>query len=643
MNIVTLDFETYFDAEFSLDKLTTEEYVRDPRFEVHGCGVASHHADWNEGWLGKSEVQPFFEAVIKDVPDVTFLAHHAHFDGLILAHHFGIRPAGWLDTLSMSRLMLGNHVRKSLDSLRQHFGMPAKRTPYHLFKGKHWHEISYGDQQQIASGCIDEVESIWRIFHLLAAEFPAEEYGVIDATVRMFTEPVVMGDTDLLAQVWMDEDRAKRDLLQKLLPGLSFEDAEAQLQSNELFAQLLKRVGVEPEWKAGKNGPIYAFAKSDDFMRDLQEDDVDTVRMLAEARISAKSTISQTRAGRLGFMSTRGAMCVYINYCGAHTTRDSGGDKVNWQNFPRPRFDDPGRGRIRRSMCAPPGYLIGVVDASQIECRMLNEFAGQDDICEKFRQKRDLYAELASDFYQTHVYKPESDDPRKAEMEAKRGTGKQLELSCGYGAGDLTIQVTAAKGTYGPPVALTLDEARAAKLLYRRTHRQVEALWGQGNEWLACMFNWISGEWGCLRIECDADRSRRRIILPNGAPIIYDALEWYVPTTDEELAKCKPFEYNGYWRMITRKGYVKLYGAKMVENVIQAIARVHVFQVMLRLRAAGIKIWLRNHDELAMVLPIFQQPAERLEWCRQEMATPPRWMPNVPLDAEVKLGERYEK
>ena len=38
------------------------------------------------------------------------LCHHAHFDGLILAHHYGVRPALWLDTLSMARALIGNHL-----------------------------------------------------------------------------------------------------------------------------------------------------------------------------------------------------------------------------------------------------------------------------------------------------------------------------------------------------------------------------------------------------------------------------------------------------------------------------------------------------------------------------------------------------
>jgi DNA polymerase len=158
MKIITLDFETYFDQDYSLSKLSTEEYVRDPRFEVHGFAVRWPNGvtEWWHDFADWDDVK---------VDDCAILAHHVQFDGLILSHHFGVKPAAWLDTLSMARLLLGNHVSHSLDGIREHMGLPAKRTPYNLFKGKHWDELDIATQQAVEDGCIDEVESIWCIFN----------------------------------------------------------------------------------------------------------------------------------------------------------------------------------------------------------------------------------------------------------------------------------------------------------------------------------------------------------------------------------------------------------------------------------------------------------------------------------------------
>lgn len=163
MNIITIDAETYFDDEFSLKKLTTEAYVRDPRFEVHGWAVK-----WNAGpavWVGAAA---FFTVEWQErLRRSPVLAHHAQFDLFILGHHYGIYPPAILDTLSMARLMLGNHISVSLDSLARHFNLSAKNVPYNLFKGKHWHELDTPTQQLVADGCCHDVELTWQIFNKL--------------------------------------------------------------------------------------------------------------------------------------------------------------------------------------------------------------------------------------------------------------------------------------------------------------------------------------------------------------------------------------------------------------------------------------------------------------------------------------------
>ena len=208
--------------------------------------------------------------------------------------------------------------------------------------------------------------------------FPREELQVISTTVQMFTNPCLQADIGLLGKVWMDEANKK----DARMAALSI--TEADLQSADRFAELLRQEGVEPEMKDGKNKQIYCFAKTDEFMRGLQEHDNERIRTLAEARLGAKSTLLQTRAETLGWMARRGPMPVYLRYCGAHTTRWSGGDGANWQNFKR-------GSDIRRAIMAPAGFLLAPIDLSQIECRILNYLAGQEDVIEKFRKGEDPY------------------------------------------------------------------------------------------------------------------------------------------------------------------------------------------------------------------------------------------------------------
>ena len=613
--------------------MTTEAYVRDPRFEALGCGFVFVYPDEqpHRTWVDGPKLPSMFASI--DWSSTAVLAHHAQFDGLILSHHYGIKPRFWYDTLSMARLVLGVHLSVSLDNLAQHFNLQGKQVPYNEFRGKRFSDLDRGLLGRLGAGCLHDCALTLDIFQRLSQSneypFPQDEYATIDTTIRMFTEPVLEGDIELFGQVWMEEEKRRRGLLDELQPAVAelAEETGQELTvakaigSNDTFIALLEAEGVEVEYKAGKNGPIPAFAKTDPFMEELLEDANPRVQALAAARLGIKSTIDQTRAERFGYMASRGRCPVYLRYCGAHTTRWSGGDGVNWQNLRR-------GGKLRRAIKAPPGATLVVVDSSQIECRILNEFAGEADVIERFRTGADPYIGIASQAYGRPITKDDK---------AERGTGKQLELSCGYGAGGATIQKTARLGTYGPPVHIDMDTAERWKHLYRDTHPRVVQLWKDAELALARMLNFVSFDWGCLQVRCDEATGRRRISLPGCAELIYDSLEWYVPTSED------PAWLEPGWRVKTRRGFpTKMYGAKLVENVVQYMARMVVSQAANQIVKYGIKIATTTHDELVGVVPL-DMGQQAYEIMSTEMCRAPLWMPDLPLAAEGGVSERYEK
>lgn len=599
MRIIALDVESYFDQDYSLKKLSIEAYLRDSRFKLHGAAIkwgSDHAARWY------NEHQLAYVLKTEDWNDTAIISHHAHFDMGALNFHYDVRPKLILDTLSMSRLLLGNHHSVSLDSVRRHFGLAEKRTPYEQFKGKHWAELSEEVQELMANGCCDEVESIWTIFSNLAKDFPQEEYQIVDMTVRMFTEPKLCADTAILARLWQEEETKKVDALVEL--GVS---AQA-LGSNDAFTALLEAEGVEAAWKEGKNGKIPAFAKTDAFMRELLDDENSRVRALAEARLGVKSSLLQTRAETIGAMAQRGDLAIYLRYCGAHTTRWSGGDGSNFQNLKR-------GSDLRTALLAPEGYLLGILDFSQIECRILNYLAGQEDVIENFRVGRDPYTSIASKIYNRTITK---------EDKAERGTGKQAELSCGFGCGWRKFQRVAALGTYGPVVSLSDIEAERAVTIYRETHADVVAFWREAAIILARLNSGVKTQWGPML--CD----NHRIFLPNGAPLIYDTLKW--EQSEEE---------NG-WKLKLRTGWTKMYGAKLVENVVQALARVVMSEAMVKL-ALMYKIVLCSHDEIVLLIPDDGTQGTALDWAKGVMQMEPKWLPGIPIEVEAHLDRCYSK
>lgn len=598
MRFVCLDYETFFDDEYTLKKLSQEHYIRDKRFEAHGAAIK-----WSEQhparWYDERQLRQVLKE--EDWSDVALICHHAQFDGFILSHHYSVVPRQWFCTLSMARLRLGNYLSVSLDSVRSHFHLPPKSTPYNLFKGKHWHELSPAIQQQVADGACDEVESIWKIFKILGKDFPREEFDAIDTTIRMFTEPQVLGDIEALAKVWEHEHKRKKNLLEEL--GVNEDD----LQSAGRFQALLEAEGVEVEMKEGKNGDIPAFAKTDRFMQELLQDEDDRIRGLAEARLGLKSTLLQTRAETLGWAASRGPLPVYLFYSGAHTTRWSGGDRSNWQNSVQ---------ALNECITPPPGYLIGSPDASQIECRLLNYCAGQNDVVENFRAGRNPYVRVASEFYGYPVTR---------EMPTEYQAGKVIELQCGFGSGAEKIRATLRTKA---KIEITPERALDARDAYRNTHRKVVDYWGDAGQCLSWLNGSLERDWSPFHI------AKKKLWGPTGTMIHYDTLQWYRDSETDD----------SYWRLKTRNGWSKMYGAKLVENAIQFLARLVVSRAMSRIKhELGLRIFNMRHDDIGLLIPDDSRAQEKLDGALAIMRESPPWLPGVPLDAEGKLARRYIK
>jgi hypothetical protein len=266
-------------------------------------------------------------------------------------------------------------------------------------------------------------------------------------------------------------------------------------------------------------------------------------------------------------------------------------------------------------------YRIGKIDLSQIECRLLNTVAGQWDIVEKFRNGVDLYSELATAFYGFHV-----DKARPAE----RGTGKQLELSCGYGAGGPTIVRTARAGTYGPPVHLSDEQGLAARDLYRGTHPAVVRLWKTGERMLTHLRDGVDMQWpGCDAV-CVADH--RLWHIPSGLWMDFTSLEWHMAEDGEQ-----------FWRMRVKNGWRKVYGAKLIENLIQFLASFPIRQAIVYARQElGLVVPITVHDDIHVLISNDERGEEKFRQLVDYMSRPLDWLPECPIAVEAKLGDDLE-
>ncbi len=573
--LVTLDFETYYDNEYTLSKMTTEEYVRDSRFKVHCLGVREE--DGNpyimDTYVARSNLQ--YKAI---------LCHHAHFDGFILSHQYALKPSFWFDTLSMARLCLPHLKSHSLGSLADHFGLASKTVPYNLFKGLR--DLPPETQRLLEEGCKHDVELTYEIFKRLLPLVSKEELEVIDLTIRMFTEPVLQLDKERM-NVYLEKTLAdKEELLRKC--GAT----NAELASSKRFADILQAMGVQVPTKisprTGKE--TFALAKTDREFKELCNHENDIVAALCAARLGVKSTLAESRAGRLLAASGRGNLPVYLKYYGAHTGRWSGGDKMNWQNFPR-------GGEIRKSILAPEGYVLIVVDLSQIECRMVNWLAGQQDVLDAFTAGRDIYCESASRFYGRTITKADKNE---------RQIFKSVELGCGYGMGAKKFK------EYARQTGSIVSDEQAEELIkfYRHTHEYVCRFWRKMDTKLQEMYN--SGD--------------PKIVYPNGGYQIFHDLH-----KDE----------NNEWHYTVRGRSQKIYGGLLTENVTQALSRVLLSQAMLKI-AKRYKIVMSTHDEVVFVAPE-SEAEEAYKFGAECLTTNPSWCYDLPLAVEGGWGKRYSK
>lgn len=467
-HLVTVDFETYFDADYTLRKLSTSEYVRDPRFKIQmvGIKIGNRPVKIYDGKKGTAALKAI------DWKTHDLLCHHTQFDGFIMSHHMGIQPRMSFDTLSMARGLHSNEVSGDLDSVAKFYGGEGKVEGF-LEKTKgvlNWSPVLF---KEGGIYCGQDINECHRIFYEMVPQMPAEEMELIDLIIKMFCDPVLKVNIPRVEAEYARELERREKLLftaanpvdydiggmyynaefhkKTLLKGpaeRALEGPERLMQiakrligNNEFFADQLRKLDItpprkiSPAWKKMSSDEkianiedkwAYAFAKDDLDFINLPENfeawkgmldpnkkgdvlHIAAKRMrienLVQARLTVKSTGNITRAERFLEAGKDGMrLPVGYAYSRAHTHRLGGSNKMNMQNLTR-------GGELRQSIEAPDGYEICVADSGQIEARTNGWLWGQDDLMEAFRKADlnpkgpDAYTNFATAIYNRLITK----------------------------------------------------------------------------------------------------------------------------------------------------------------------------------------------------------------------------------------------
>jgi DNA polymerase len=614
IDIITIDFETYYANDYGLSKMTTEAYIRDPRFEIIGVGIKVN--DDETDWYSGADAPGFLNAI--DYTNAAILCHNTAFDGAILSWHCGIKPKLWLDTLSMARPLHSMTVGGSLKALATYYELGTKGDEVVRAIGMQRRDFTPEQMRAYADYCVQDVDLTYKLFKKLMRQFPKEELLVIDQTIRMYTEPQFELDTDALEHHLYVVHERKAKLLEKLGGE---ERAKKFLMSNQKFAGLLQAMGVHAPMKVSltTGKPTYAFSKTDTVFTELLEHPKAAVRAVVEARLGTRSTLEETRTQRFLDIAGRGRLPIMLNYYGAHTGRFSGGDKVNLQNLPR-------GGALRRALVAPTGKCVVACDSSQIEARLVAYLAGQNDLVQSFREGRDVYSEFATDVYGRPVSKGEK---------VERHVGKTGILGLGYGMGPLKFMHSLA--TSFIPVQMEENEAQKIVALYRNKYHRIQSFWNRCNQELTGMVAGASGEL-CDIISYDSEG----IVLPNGLRLRYPALRRVAhgfEYINDARAYRKFLEARVMGHDTPPLTWKRIYGASCVENITQAVARIVVSEQMVKV-GRRYPVALQVHDEIVCVVD--EKDADDCKaFMMSVMSTPPEWAPDLPVACEADIGPNY--
>lgn len=665
MNYLTLDFETYYDKEINLKKMTTQAYVMHPQMEV--LMVSAKFNEDPVQIIDGEQIPTFFATV--DWSNTAVIAHNAVFDGSILYWRYGVRPAMLIDTMSMAQALgvptiAGSASLATCIRLLQEAGyaVPPKGTEVLDALGKRRADFTPQQWAAYREYCKNDTDITWFLFKVLRQYLTDEEMRFQDIILRCYTEPRLTVD---IPTVEYELNRCRTYKAEQLAEvckmfGTTQDNLSALLRSNDKFAEVLRSIGgvTEEEAEQGKSGTFiiptkvsektgkttWAFGKTDVAFKELCEHDDPKIQAVFQARLAAKSSIDETRCLKFLEYGSYGFLPMGYKIGGAHTNRMSGGSagSANMQNLPSGRREGQSD-LLRRSIIAQGNSVIVNYDASQIECRVLAYIANQTDVLGVFASGGDVYSFAASKIhgipYQEIIDGRKSSDPETAhKYSMMRQYGKTATLALGYGQGAQGFQKYALVNT---GINMTMDESATTVRAWRDANGFITGFWRMCDQALATMVAggqmYFGGADGKMFF---ADGNRyifgRKVAgirMPNGLWLNYPNLsaDFTNPRRPQYFYdKCG---YNG------KPLKTKVYSGLVAENITQALA----FAVM-KTQAVWIAqyypIVMNTHDEWCIVVPR-EQAEVAAGYMHRCMCTAPDYIQGIPLASEGGWAQSY--
>lgn len=657
MHSLVLDWETYWAQDYTLSKMTTESYIRDERFKVHGCGIKV--GELPSIWVTEKNVPRVLEALPWD--DIAMVGHHLQFDASILDWRFNCRPKLYIDTLGMSRAIVGQDmVKHGLEhtAMRQ-IGM-TKIAGY-LMETRGVRDLPPDMERRLADYCVGaprwnpksermeagDTELTYGILKNMIPHFPKKELRALDWSIRKFVQSELYLDEEVLAKYLLEVKEGKALALRNA--GL---DSRETLMSNQKYADALIALGVRPPTKVNAKGQVkFAFAKTDADHKALLEHDNPEVQAIVAARLAVKTTIEETRAAAYLDAAPRGAWPVAYSYSGAKNTHRMSGNKGgggNPMNLKR-------GGTLRDAIYVGLGKTLLVLDLSQIECRIAlwlgalsSKSRGMEQESLDRLRKGDYYklqgnkAEAARydlyRFFATLMFGCTIDEVTTEQ----RQIAKSAVLGLGFGMGPGRYMDYAL--TMGAKVDPVMAEATVA--LYRNTYAGVKAMWRVFEQAFKNVVN-AQNDYIDKGHAADVARQMAAVDAWNIGPfkLQHEPLFGHVAmgTPGDLLVKYPDLSWDAEGEGTYRDGNsrVKLFGGKIFENAVQYGARNILIDMLLEIQPRY-NVCMSTYDELVVVVDDDPDAIkEATDFCVNIMTRDHPNYPGLPLGVEFGHNPVY--
>lgn len=622
---VYADFETFWGTNYSLrtQGMSYTDYICHEKFQVHGCAVIID--DDEPQFFTADQTIDFFKE-LKELQEhgrkIRFIGHNTLFDGAIARIKYGFEADEYFCTLAMVDAMYQGGIGRGLDEcMKILLGWESGKTDIiSKIKDMRTEDIPPDLWEELDKYARSDILATRDLHTKYGMYLPEQEHKIMDLILKMFCRPLLKFNKAVILEACKEADIERATVLAH---ALSHGATENVLKGNKLFPDFLESLGYEVPTKLNPKGKeIPALAKTDQGFIDMLESKDERLAALAAGRLAVKSTQAQTRAYRFKKMHEDiGLFMVAYNYARAHTWRVTGANLINPANLKR-------GSKLRTCIEASEGNVLAVADASQIECRSTGYLAGQDSLMQLFREKRDPYNDMATDIFGYPV------DRKGNEDHFFQGfLGKTAVLGLGFGMGGKTFKATVerdAKQWLGMDIDFDINEAnRIVYDVYRPKNWMIEEFWGVAETMLYAMYANNNFVWEYPDGELRVLGKENKIMFPNGTWLYYPGLD------------CDNGNFTYLVKQKTRFNVNYIYGAKLVENIVQKFARDITSHHMVQI-AERYPVVMHTYDENIAAVPE-DEAEDAMAWMLEIMRTPPDWAATIPLDAEGGYAREYSK